>query len=77
VFEASFLWEEKMTDNHRRLAEEVAQGVLLDDLDFLREIAARVAQELLEAEMTEHLGAAPTNAASPARDTAMAASRGC
>jgi transposase-like protein len=32
---------------------------LLDDADFLREIVERVLQEVLEAEMTEHVGAAP------------------
>lgn len=48
-----------MTQDHRRLAEEVAQGVLIDDRTFLREIVERVLQELLEAEMTEHIGAAP------------------
>ena len=48
-----------MAEDHRRLAEEVAQGVLLDDPSFLKEIVQRVLQELLEAEMTEHVGAAP------------------
>ena len=37
----------------------MAQEVLLDDPNFLREIAERVIQEILEAEMTEHVGAAP------------------
>jgi len=32
---------------------------LLEDPDFLREIVERVVQELLEAEMTDHIGAAP------------------
>ena len=59
MFEACYLWEEKMAEDHRRLAEEVAQGVLLDDPSFLKEIVQRVLQELLEAEMTEHVGAAP------------------
>lgn len=48
-----------MAEDHRRLAEEVVQGVLLDDPAFLREIVERVLQELLEAEMTKHIGAAP------------------
>jgi putative transposase len=48
-----------MATDHRRLDAEMAQGILLDDPDFLREIVERVLQELLEAEMTEHLGAAP------------------
>jgi putative transposase len=47
-----------MAKDHRRLAEEVVQGILLDDPGFLREIVERVLQELLEAEMTEHVGAA-------------------
>jgi putative transposase len=33
--------------------------MLLDDPTFLKEIVERVLQELLEAEMTEHIGAAP------------------
>ena len=48
-----------MAKDHRRMAEEVAQGILLDDPGFLKEIVGRVLQELLEAEMTEHIGAAP------------------
>jgi putative transposase len=48
-----------MAKDHRRLAEEVAQGILLGDAGFLREIVERVIQELLETEMTEHVGAAP------------------
>jgi putative transposase len=48
-----------MAEDHRRLAEEVAQGILLDDPGFLKEIVERVLQELLEVEMTEHVGAAP------------------
>ncbi len=49
-----------MTNNHRRLDVQMAQGVLLDDAGFLREIVERVLQEVvLEAEMTEHVGAAP------------------
>ncbi len=48
-----------MAKDHRRLAQEVAQGVLLDDPGFLREIVERVVQELLEAEMSAHIGAAP------------------
>jgi putative transposase len=45
--------------DHRRVDVELAQEVLLDDPDFLREIVERVLQELLEAQMTEHIGAAP------------------
>jgi transposase-like protein len=48
-----------MTKDHRRPDAEVAQGVLLDDPGFLKEMVERVLQEVLEAEMTEHLGAAP------------------
>jgi transposase-like protein len=59
VFEACYLQEERMTQDHRRLAEEVAQGGLIDDPTFLKEIIERVLQELLEAEMSEHIGAAP------------------
>ena len=48
-----------MANDHRRLDAELAQGVMLDEPDFLREIVERVLQEVLEAEMTEHVGAAP------------------
>ncbi len=48
-----------MAEDHRRLAEEVAQGLLLDDPGFLQEIVQRVVQQILETEMTEHIGAAP------------------
>lgn len=48
-----------MTNNNRRANEELAQEVLLDDADFLKEIVERVLQQLLEAEITEHIGAGP------------------
>jgi putative transposase len=48
-----------MTQDHRRLNAQTVQGILLDDPDFLHEIVERVLQELLEAEMTQHIGAAP------------------
>ena len=48
-----------MAKDHRRLAEEVAQGILLDDPGILKEIVESVLQDLLEVEMTEHVGAAP------------------
>ena len=48
-----------MAKDHRRLDTRVAQEVLVDHPDFLREIVERVLQEVLEAEMTEHIGAAP------------------
>ncbi len=48
-----------MTNDHRRTDVEFAQGILLDEPSFLREIVERVLQELLEVEMTQHIGAAP------------------
>ena len=48
-----------MATDHRRTDAQTAQGVMLDEPDFLREIVERVLQEVLEAEMTEHVGAAP------------------
>ena len=48
-----------MAHHNRKVDEEMVQGILLDDPTFLREIVGRVLQELLEAEMTEHIGAAP------------------
>jgi putative transposase len=48
-----------MTRDHRKVDTQLAQGTLLDDPSFLKEIVERVLQELLEAEMTEHVGAAP------------------
>jgi putative transposase len=48
-----------MTPDHRKVDTQLAQAILLDDPSFLKEIVERVLQELLEAEMTEHVGAAP------------------
>lgn len=48
-----------MANDHRRTDARIAQGALLEDPGFLKEIVQRVVQELLEAEMTEHVGAAP------------------
>jgi putative transposase len=48
-----------MANDHRRVGDELVQGVLLDDPGFLREVVERVIQQVLEAEMTEHIGAAP------------------
>jgi putative transposase len=48
-----------MTIDHRKVSAQIAQGILLDDPGFLREIFERVLQEMLEAEMTHHIGAAP------------------
>jgi len=47
VFEACYLQEEKMAKDHRRLAEEVVQGILLDNPSFLKEIVERMLQELM------------------------------
>jgi putative transposase len=47
-----------MAKDHRRLDAQLVQEVLLDNPGFLREIVERVVQQLLEAEMTEHIGAA-------------------
>jgi putative transposase len=38
---------------------QMAQGTMLDEPGFLRQIVEKVLQELLEAQMTEHIGAAP------------------
>jgi len=48
-----------MTTDHRKVNTQSAQAILLDDPSFLRQIVERVLQEVLEAEMTEHVGAAP------------------
>ncbi len=48
-----------MTKDYRRSDAELAQEILLDDPGFLRQIVERVLRETLEAEMTEHVGAAP------------------
>ena len=48
-----------MTNDPRKPEVEAAQEILLDDADYLREIVERVLQEVLEAQMTEHIGAAP------------------
>jgi putative transposase len=48
-----------MATDHRRLDAQMAQGILLVDPNVLHKIVERVLQELLEAQMTEHLGAAP------------------
>src|SRR5215210_5206738 len=47
-----------MTKDHRRLDAQMTQGILLDDPNFLHKIVERVLQELLEVQMTEHIGAA-------------------
>jgi transposase-like protein len=48
-----------MAKDHRKVSAEIAQEILLEDPNFLREIVERVLQEMLEVEMTENLGAAP------------------
>ena len=49
-----------MANHHPKAEKELVQEeVLLDDPDFLKEIVRRVLQQLLETEMTEHIGAAP------------------
>lgn len=49
-----------MAGHHRRVEKELVQEeVLLDDPDFLKEIVRRVLQQVLQTEMTEHVGAAP------------------
>ena len=48
-----------MAHHNRKVDEQMAQQSLLDDPSFLKEIVQRVLQELLEVEMTEHVGAAP------------------
>jgi putative transposase len=55
----STLEEAKMAHGNRKVDEEMVQGILLEDPAFLKEIVQRVLQELLEVEMTEHIGAAP------------------
>ena len=49
-----------MADHHRRAENELVQEVLLDDPDFLKHIVRQALQQILEAEMTQHVvGAAP------------------
>jgi putative transposase len=51
----------KMAEHHRRSDEQIAQEqqVLTDDPSFLEEIVRSALQQILEAEMTAHIGAAP------------------
>ena len=46
-----------MTMTDRTDGAELAQAVLLNDPDFLREIVERTVQTILEEEMVAHLGA--------------------
>ena len=48
-----------MADRHRRTDKELVQQILLDDPEFLRWIVERALQQVLEAEITERVGAAP------------------
>lgn len=48
-----------MAEPHSRHSQELVQQVLLDDPEFFREIVQKVLQQFLEAEITEHVGAAP------------------
>jgi hypothetical protein len=65
-----------MANDHRRLDAQMAQGILLDDPDFLHEIVERVLQELLEAEMSSTSGLLPTSAPTPVRTIATDTSPG-
>ena len=66
-----------MAHRNRKVHEEMVQGILLDDPAFLKEIVERVLQGLLEAEMTEHVGAPlPTSAPRTAKASATATSQG-
>lgn len=48
-----------MATNHGTGVDAAMQAVLTDDPDFLRDLVGQVVQEILEAEMTAHLGATP------------------
>ena len=48
-----------MAELNRKVNERMVQEVLLDDFDFLKEIVERALRQMLEAEITEHIGAAP------------------
>jgi putative transposase len=48
-----------MAERNGTGTEAVVQAVLTDDPDFLRRLVEQVLQQMLEAEMTAHLGAAP------------------
>lgn len=48
-----------MAEPHSRHNQDLVQQILLDDPEFLRQIVERVLQQLLEAQITEHIGAAP------------------
>jgi hypothetical protein len=52
-----------MADHNRRVQKEQVQEVLLDDPNFLKQIVQRVLQQVLEIQMTEHIGALPLTSA--------------
>ena len=60
-----------MADHHRRADKALVQRVLLEDPEFLRRIVERALQQVLEAEITEHIGAAPTSAPNAAKGTGL------
>ncbi len=64
-----------MAKSHGTGVKAVAQAALTDDPDFLRQIVERTLQELLEAEMTAHLGAARYSGAPGARGSGMGTGR--
>jgi putative transposase len=61
MFQVNYRGEKTMADHHRRTENEPVQveEILLNDPDFLKEIVREVLQQVLEAEMTQHIGAAP------------------
>lgn len=64
-----------MAENHLRADKELAQPILLDDPQFLRKIVEQALQQILEAQMTAHIGALlPTSAPRSARAIATATS---
>ena len=65
-----------MAKDHRKLDTQLVQEVLLDDPGFLREIVQRAVQQILEAEMTQHLGAAPYERVEGRTGSVTATSRG-
>lgn len=48
-----------MADNHPKADEEPMQHSLLDDPNFLKQIVQKTLQQILDAEVSAHIGAAP------------------
>ena len=49
-----------MAEDHLRTDKELTQQILLDDPEFLQEIVVeRALQQILQAEMSAHVGASP------------------